>query len=128
MHVHFLVTIGLLAPFWWTWASNNLTYTFYLAAGAPPRPSAVFAHASIILPAIALGLLVGAAVSWLAPRKPLRGWVVFWLSAIVGIALYGAALHGSPAWVIELFRSTGNLSFIAASAVFPTFTILRRAR
>ena len=128
VHVPYIVLIGLFAPFWWTWAANNLTYAMFLAAGSPTRPSSTFAHASIILPSIALGLLVGAVVTSLAIRKPLLGWLVFWLSTIVGITLYGVALHSSPTWVIELFKSNGNVSFIAASAVIPAFIALRRTK
>jgi hypothetical protein len=104
-----IVLLGLLAPVWWTWLVGRMTYGVYL-------------------PSFVLGLVTGIAVALLSKESPLRGWVIFCASVVVGAA-FQSVLTNAGLWdcLAALFGSHGNLLFWAGSLIWP-FACYARAR
>ena len=123
-----IVAAGLLAPLWWSWTVNSLTYAFYIAAGAPKAPSATFAYASVVIPSIAIGFFAGTGVAHLSSNRPITCWLMFWISVLSSTALIGLMSGGSAVASFELFHSPGNLAFLIASGVACIYTYSRRPR
>jgi hypothetical protein len=126
LRVLLVVGVGLLAPLWWTWAVNNLIYALYLASGSPERPSPIYGHALLLLPSAALGLLVGAGVSVVCSSFPVKGWATLWGAIFIGSAVFSVAVAGSLVFLAELFRTSGNVVFLVATSVPPTYVYFRR--
>jgi hypothetical protein len=120
------VAIGLLAPVWWTWAASQLTYRIYLASGSPSRPSQGLLWWSIFAPALALGLLAGIVTTLLSRASPLKGWVIFGGSLLLGAAA-AALLAGATPWayLMSFFSTYGNLAFWVGSLIWPVAAYVR---
>ena len=117
--------LGLLAPFWWSYAASNLIFGIFHIAGNPERPPASFAWASILVPNIALGLLTGYVLSRLSVSSPFKGLCIFW-AALFGGALISALVTGdSIASLPQAFISPGNFSFLLATVTLPLIMTLR---
>lgn len=124
-----IVMMGLLAPIWWTWSAGRLTYAIFVASGSPSRPSLGLLWASVYIPAIVMGFVAGLVAALLSKDAPLKGWVIFCISLLVGAAiqsvLIGVALSDSLA---SYFGSYGNWLFWAASLLWPVWATLRGRR
>jgi hypothetical protein len=126
LRIAIVVVAGLLAPLWWSWAVSNLAYAFYIAAGAPKAPSAIFSHASVVIPSMAIGLIAGTGVAYLSSSRPIACWLVFWISVLSSMALIELISGDSIIALVELFHSPGNLAFLIASVVVPAYAHSRR--
>ena len=121
-----IAVVGLLAPLWWTWAVSQLTYAIYLASGSPKRPTQFLLWASIYAPAFILGLVTGAIVGILSAAAPLKGWLVFFGSLVLGAIALGA-FFGAPAeYLAALFSSPGNWFFFVGSMLWPGVAYVRK--
>ena len=122
-----IVLLGLLATIWWPWCMSQLTYAIYVTLASPSRPSVGLLWASVYAPALVLGFIAGLAASTLCKESPLKGWVIFSVSLLVGAAfqsvLTGAAMSDC---VLAYFGSMGNLFFWIGSMVCPVVAQLRR--
>jgi hypothetical protein len=100
-----VVLLGLLAPVWWTWSVSQLTYGIRLYALS-----------------FVIGLAAGFATALLSKEAPLKGWVIFCGSLLVGAAVQ-SVLTGVALWVClaAFFGSYGNLFFWAGSLVWPIY-------
>jgi hypothetical protein len=115
-----IVLLGLLAPVWWTWIAGRLTYGIYAANGSPSRPSLGLLLSSVYAPALVLGVLTGIAVTLLSKESPLKGWIIFCASLVVGAA-FESVLTNAGLWdcLIALFGSYENLVFWIGSLIWP---------
>jgi len=119
--------LGLLAPLWWTWAVSKLIYGLFVLGGSPERPSPLFASAIILIPSLLVGVVGGGIAAVLVLNAPLRGWVVFAVSVVLGtiVSLFAvASLEALP----ELLKSTGTWSFAAGTLAVPAILQLIRRR
>jgi hypothetical protein len=114
------VLLGLLAPLWWTWSVSQLSYGIYVASGSPSRPSLRLVWASVYAPSFVIGLVAGFATALLSKEFPLKAWVVFCGSLLVGAAVQ-SVLVGVALWdsLTAFFGSYENLFFWAGSLVWP---------
>jgi hypothetical protein len=122
-----IVLLGLLATIWWPWCMSQMTYAIFVALASPARPSLELLWLSVYAPAFVLGFIAGLATSALSKEAPIKGWVVFCISLLVGAAfqsvLTGAAMSDC---VMGYFGSIGNLFFWVGSLVCPVVAQLRR--
>jgi hypothetical protein len=121
-----LILLGLLAPLWWTWAASQLAFRIYVAVGSPSHPSPALLWGSVYAPALVLGFVAGLVTTLLAPALPLKGWLIFCGSLLLGAAVVGL-LTGATAWasLASLFASYGNLLFWGGSIVWPLLSHVR---
>jgi hypothetical protein len=111
--------IGLLAPVWWTLVVSNLTYLVYLWSGSPERSTKVLIWTSIYLPAFVLGLATGVVVSIVVRAAPVKGWLTFFGSLLVGAAIVGFLVGAPVEYIRDMFRSVGNWCFFIGSLLIP---------
>jgi len=111
VHLVAIAAAGLLAPFWWTWAVGFLIHGFFIAAGSPSAPSAVFAWASVLIPSGALGFITGLGVSLLVSR-PVLGWLIFVTGLMVGSLLFGSISNA-----LEFALSPGTWAFVLVALI-----------
>ncbi|MEC5218629.1 hypothetical protein RCH09_003603 [Actimicrobium sp. GrIS 1.19] len=116
-----LALLGVLAPLWWTWSSNQLHYQIYLLAGSPDHPSQLYGWTAILGISFTLGLLPGAFVFLLMRQSPFRGWVIFWAFLLIGTAIFGT-IFGALGSIIESALSAGTWNFVLGSAAVPLLT------
>jgi hypothetical protein len=122
-----LVAIGLSAPLWWTWIISQAGYRIYLLCGSPTHPSHALLWLSVYAPSLLLGLAAGSIATQLLRASPLKGWVIFCgsllLGAFVEAALTQVQLSESLA---SLFSGFGNLCFWVGSLVWPATNHFRK--
>ena len=119
---------GLLTPVWWTWSVGQLAYGIYLASGAV-RPSRTLLWASIYAPSLVLGLVAGFIVASLSSVTPLRGWITFIGSLVIGASVLAVLFEAGLLESLESLVSTvGNWLFLGGTAVFPVIAYVRRKR
>ena len=121
-----IAVAGLLAPLWWTWAATQLTYAVYLASGSPQRPTQSLLWASIYAPAFILGLLAGAIVAILSAPAPLRGWLAFFGSLVLGTIALGIYFGAPVEHFAATFSSPGNWFFLVGTLLWPGVAYARR--
>ena len=120
--------IGLLAPVWWTFVVSNLSYLAYVWSGSPERATRTLFWTSIYLPGFLLGLATGVVVSIVVRPGPVKGWLAFFGSLMIGAAIV-ATLVGTPIeYISNMFKSVGNWCFFIGSLLIPVlFEAQRRA-
>jgi hypothetical protein len=118
--------VGLLAPLWWTWAVSQLTYLIYVASGSPKRPTQSLLWASVYAPAFILGLVTGVVVALLSVAAPLKGWLVFFASLVLGAIVLGTFFGALAEYMTALFSSPGNWFFFAGSILWPGVAHVRK--
>ena len=121
-----LAIVGLLAPLWWTWAVSQLTYAVYVASGSPKRPTQSLVWTSIYAPAFILGLLTGVMVAILGAPAPLKGWLTFFGSLVLGAILLGTYFGAPAEYLAALFSSPGSWFFFAGSVLWPGVAYVRK--
>jgi uncharacterized membrane protein YeaQ/YmgE (transglycosylase-associated protein family) len=124
-----VVLLGLLAPIWWTWSVGQLTFAIYTASGSPLRPTLSLLWASVYAPSFVLGFVAGFAAAQLSQESPMKGWVIFCVSLLVGAA-FQSVLTGAALWdcLAAFFGSYGNVFFWVGSLLWPAAASWRRAR
>ena len=98
---------------------SNLTYLIYVWSGAPERATRTLLWTSIYLPSFALGLIAGAVVTLLLTQAPLKGWLAFFGSLVLGALVLGAVLGTPTEYIGYSFESVGNWFFFIGSAILP---------
>jgi hypothetical protein len=122
-----LALVGLLAPVWLNWSLGRLTYAIYVAKGAPSRPSLGLLWTSVYAPSLVLGLLAGVAASVLSKESPIKGWVIFSVSLLVGAAVQSVLTGVALLECLGAFLgSVGNLLFWVGTLLWPGIVLLRR--
>ena len=110
---------GLTWPLWWSWASTNAAHVVSQVA----TPTWLW---MIGVPAAIAGLITGALVTRGARSSVHVGWVVFAISASLGLALVGLISGSVTEYVSRTLMSSGNQLFLASSFVIPLAKLLRR--
>lgn len=111
--------LGLTAPLWWTWAVGQMIYAAYILAGSPRRPSASFLVISQVVPSALIGAAAGAIVALLAPRSPMKAWLLFIGALLCGMAAYGVIADEGPEFVAVLVQTSGNIAFLVTTITAP---------
>jgi hypothetical protein len=121
-----LIALGLLAPLWWTWTASQLAFRIYIASGSPSRPGQGILWASLYVPAAVIGLMAGFIAAFLAAASPLKGWLIFAGSVLLGATVVGVFAGAAPwAYVASLFSSFGNALFWVGSIAWPLVAHVR---
>ena len=114
-----VLALGLLAPIWWTFAVSKFTYVVYVWNGSPERATSTLLWTSIYVPSFALGLVAGAIVALALAEAPLKGWLAFFGSLMLGTLVLGAVLGAPSEYISSMFESVGNWFFFIGSAILP---------
>jgi len=118
--------VGLAAPLWWTWAVSQLSYAVYLASGSPERPSRAFFLASLYGSSFVIGLVAGVVITVLSAPIPMKGWLLFVGSVLVG-SLAAGAFFGDPLGPVgSLVASPGTWCFFVGAALAPLIAYVRK--
>ena len=108
-----IVLLGLLATIWWPWCMSQLTYAIYVTLASPSRPSVGLLWRRCTRRPWCWDLSQVWAASTLCKESPLKGWVIFSVSLLVGAAfqsvLTGAAMSDC---VLAYFGSMGKSVFL----------------
>jgi len=118
--------LGLLTPIWGSWAIGNLTYVVYRLHGSPNAPTDSLWWTGIILPSILLGAGAGAVIAFAVKESPLTAWCIFAVALVIGLIAVGGLVSSPSEYVSAASRSTGNLAFVAASAIPPVLRMATR--
>ena len=90
---------------------------FYLL-GSPERASQLTAFAVTVIPAAIVGLLGGAVIALIARPYPIKAWVVFLISAVVGV-LSSLVMVEALDTLVPLIQSPGTWAFLVGTGVVP---------
>jgi hypothetical protein len=100
-----------------------LAYGVYLASGSPERPTRMFTWTSIYAPSLILGLVAGFAASSLSPAFPMKGWLTFIGSLVIGsVALAVLLGAGALEYLESIYAPVGNWFFFGGSLLWPVIT------
>ena len=121
-----IALLGVLAPFWWTWAVSQLTYTVYAASGSPERATTTLVWTSIYAPSFVLGVIAGAIVVILSAPATWAGWLTF-LGSLVLATLVLGVISGAPLEYLEaVYRTSGNWFFFGGLVLATAFAYVRK--
>jgi len=82
---------------------------------------------SVYAPSLVLGFVAGAIVAVLSAAAPLRGWLAFFGSLVVGSLLLGTFFGAPVEYLGSLFGSPGNWFFLAGSTLWPGIAHVRKS-
>ncbi len=119
--------LGLLAPVWWTWGVSQLAHGIYLASGSPERPTRLLMWTSIYAPSLVLGLAAGFVASSLSRASPMKGWLTFIGSLVIGTLALAILLGAGPLEYLEsIYAPGGNWFFFGGSVIWPVIAHARK--